>query len=147
MEGLQKKVIVQLKAGDEPAEIVRRFEVHRNTVYSIKKLYKATGGYSKHQSSGRPLTVQMVALISDIRQKINANPVCSICNLRKEHNVSCMFVQRVVTKYLKLKSRAVQQSQLLTAEKCQKCVKLLQEMLNFLKSNPQKNIVFSSEKN
>eukprot|EP00095_Tigriopus_kingsejongensis_P008791 snap_masked-scaffold120_size336265-processed-gene-2.2 protein:Tk08791 transcript:snap_masked-scaffold120_size336265-processed-gene-2.2-mRNA-1 annotation:"centrosomal protein of 97 kda" len=54
MEELRKKVVARILAGDKLVDVAKRFDIHIQTVHSIRKLYKETGGYSKRPSTGRP---------------------------------------------------------------------------------------------
>ena len=142
-----QKIYARLIAGDKPTDIAQRFLVARSTVYRVKSLYEATGDFAKRYGGGRPHTVRTRALIMNVRRKIKRNPCRSIAKMAREAKVSQTTMQRIITKDLKLVSRAVIRTQPLTSCHRQKRVKRCKKMLNFLKSNSGRTIVFSDEKN
>ncbi len=147
MTELRQKIIVQILARDTPTNIAHNFGTAHCTVYSAKRLYEATGSFTKCLSPGQPRSVQTGALIEAVKEQIKENPRKNIHQLAREHQVDKTTMNKLVKKDLKLKSEAVVKVQSLTTLQRQKCLKRCREMLNWQKSNLRKVIAFSDEKN
>ncbi len=146
MEKVREKVITQINAGDRAVDIAKAFGIARSTVYGMKKRYKATGSYSVAPGRGRMRSAH-TKTIQAVKNKIKHNPLRSINQLAKDHNILLKSMARLCKDDLNLKSRAVIKCQTLTAKNRAARLERCKKMLNILKSKPQKVIVFSNEKN
>lgn len=146
MAELRKRVFARLEAGDKVKDIAERFNVHRNTVNNIKKMYKS-GSFVKCPSTGRPRSVRTEALVEDVKVQVSTNPRSSITKLAKDNHTSMTTMHHLIKDNLGMKSRAVVRVQMLTPQQCQKRAEQGKKIVCSLKNNRRKVIVFSDEKN
>ncbi len=147
MEKLSEKVITGLRAGDSPSVIAKDFRLCCSTIYPMKKLFKDTGGYSKHPCSGRLQTVRTETFITAVKKEVNANPWQNVHQLARDHNMAKSTMRDLVIKDLKLVSGVVTRYQSLTLLQREKRLEKSKRMLSWMKSNPRKVVTFSDEKN
>ncbi len=113
MEELQKRVIGR---GESKKAIAEALELPLWTVYSIHKLYRDTGGFTKHENGGRKRSVRTDRLITDMNNKIqSARGDCSVQGLSREFNMAQRTMERVVKLDLGLQTLVKRRVQLLTA--------------------------------
>lgn len=147
MERMRQTIVEKLRAGQRPSDIAREMNIARCTVYSAKKIFDATGGYSKRVAGGRPRIKRTRALIASIRAKVRRNSERSMRQLAKEAQVSEKTVRRVVKEDLGLVSRVKQPKQLVTAQQQEKRLERARRLENRLKATDSgKVIIFSDEK-
>ncbi len=87
MDELQKRVVAKLAQGVSPSTIAAEMSIHRTTVYSIKKLYDETGGYSRHARGGRPCTTLTETLIAAVKEQVESKPSMSCRKLAWDFSV------------------------------------------------------------
>ena len=131
---------------DSPTEISKRFGIVRKTVYSAKNIYEATGDFKKTVKGGAPRKVHTKQLVQNTKKKIDRNPIHSIQKMAKDASVSNTTMRRVIRDDLKMKSRAKEQWQTLIEVNRAKRVTCCKSILNWMKSNPRKAIVFLMNK-
>ncbi len=147
MEELRKKVITRIAAGDKLVDIAKRFDIHIQTVYKIKKRYKELGNFADRTRSGRPRSTRSEAAICDVKESITNNPETSIRKLAREHKMAEASMRRLVKEDLGLKSLVKRRIQQLTDLQRQKRVDRGKAILNFLRRPAVgKVLVFSDEK-
>jgi hypothetical protein len=148
MSELRQKIVTRILAGDRPVDIAKNFGIARSTVYNAKKLYDESGDFTQRYSkNGRPKTVRTDALVRAVDQQVKATPRTSIRKLARDNNVSKTTMFNLVRSDLGMRSRAVVRCQMLTSLQRQKRLDRSKKILNWLKRNPGKVIVFSDEKN
>ncbi len=81
MDELQKRVVAKLAQGISPSTIAAEMSIHCTTVYSIKKLYDETRGYSRHGRGGRPRTAWTETLIAAVKEQVKSKPLTSFMKL------------------------------------------------------------------
>ena len=148
MSELRKKIVARIEAGDKPMNIAKSFGVARSTVYNVYKLYKDTGDYAKQSgNAGRPRSVRKEETVDKVKKIVEENPNTSVRQLARDLNVSKTTMGNLVRSDLGMRNRAVVPCQMLTTAQREKRLERCQRILNFLKSNGGKVIVFSDEKN
>lgn len=147
MTDLRKKILVRILAGDRPCDIARRFEVHRNTVTNVKKLYDETGSVEARPRTGGPRTVRTKEKLEEIRAAIEDNPSTSVRSLSRRFNMAETTTRLAVKRDLGLKSLSKQKVQTLTPQQREKRVERGKKVETFLKRGRDgKVLVFSDEK-
>ena len=147
MAELRKKVIVRLEEGESAKSISERFMIARSTVYNIKKLYDATGGYSRRPSTRRKRSTRSEQLKKEVEESIKANPETSIRRLARDHRVAKITMTRLVKEDLGLKSLVPRRVQNLTETHIKGRVERGNKILNYLKNNRDHRVlIFSDEK-
>lgn len=148
MEKIREKIIERIEAGQRPSEIKKAFNVSYAAIRTAKRIFEATGNFSKLENGGRPRTIRTQTLINRVQESVEDNPKQNVRRMARDFNVSRSTMGRLVNKDLGLKSRAISKVQSLTALQRQKRFERSKKLLNWLKSNKEKKaIVFSDEKN
>lgn len=144
---LRQAIIEKLRAGQRPSDVARDMNVARCTIYSAKKIFDATGGYTKRVAGGRPRTKRTRALVASIKGRIQRKRERSMRQMAREANVSEKTVRRVVNEDLGLISRVKQPKQLVTTQQQEKRLERARRLENRLKgADSGKVLVFSDEK-
>ena len=147
MSALRQKIIARIDAGDPIKDIAKAFGIAPSTVWRTKKRYQETGCNDDRPRTGRPRTGRTRATISNVKKKLDRNPVRSIRRLAKDHNVGKTTMANLIRDDLGLRSRAVTPCQTLTVANRSARHERSLKLVNWLKSNPGKVIVFSIKKN
>ncbi|UYV77427.1 hypothetical protein LAZ67_15000994 [Cordylochernes scorpioides] len=98
-------IIVALRAGRSPKEIVDFLKLPKTTIYRVKK-------QKKH--SRRSDRVRGEEFVKNVKEKIDGNPGKSMRAIAKEMDVGSMTIVRTIHEDLGLKSYALRKGQLLT---------------------------------
>lgn len=147
MEKLRENIIARILAGDNKSQVARDPKINRQQVYRALTIYKETGGYSKRYGGGRSRTIRTAANIRKVRDKVARNPQRSLRKMAKEANMSATSMRRIAKEDLNLTSRSKVVCQSLTTIQREKRVTRSKSILNWMKSNGGRAIVFTDEKN
>lgn len=146
MEELRKKIAELIQAGDKVNSIAKRFVISRKTVHKVKTFYLPSGDFSDRKKPGRTRTSRTPTNIEAVKQCIDRNPRNNIRRIAKDTGVPRTTVSTIVRQDLGLRSRACQKVQGLTELQRQKRLDRCKKILNMLKRQRNKVLIFSDEK-
>ncbi|UYV72599.1 HELQ, partial [Cordylochernes scorpioides] len=112
-------IIVALRAGRSPKEIVDFLKLPKTTIYRVKKQFDEAdsnkeGIATRKKHSRRSDRVGGEELVKNVKEKIDGNPGKSMRAIAKEMDVASMTIVRTFHEDLGLKSYALRKGQLLT---------------------------------
>ena len=145
METKREAILNLARAGKTTKEISVTLNVHRNTVNNVKKLFQATGSVKK-RSGGTRRTVRTKNVITKVKNRIRTNPWRSIRKMAKEVGVGKSTMCRIVKEDLHATSRAITTRQLVNKESRSKRAARARDLLNTIKHESGRIIIFSDEK-
>ena len=136
-----------LCAGLHPTAISKQLGIARQTVYNIKKKLECSGTIQRKPGSGRKRSARTKPNINKIKQRVTTNPVRSMRKMAKELKISASSVGRIVSRDLKMKSRARTKVPLLPEAQKDVWVQRSATLINDLKHAAAKRVIlFSDEK-
>ncbi|UYV68980.1 hypothetical protein LAZ67_6001880 [Cordylochernes scorpioides] len=112
-------IIVALRAGRSPKEIVDFLKLPKTTIYRVKKQFveadsNKEGIATRKKHSRRSDRVRGEEFVKNVKEKIDGNPGKSMRAIAKEMDVGSMTIVRTIHEDLGLKSYALRKGQLLT---------------------------------
>ncbi|UYV71060.1 IKK1 [Cordylochernes scorpioides] len=112
-------IIVALRAGRSPKEIVDFLKLPKTTIYRVKKQFDEAdsnkeGIATRKKHSRRSDRVRGEEFVKNAKEKIDGNPGKSMRAIAKEMDVGSMTIVRTIHEDLGLKSYALRKGQLLT---------------------------------
>ncbi|UYV75516.1 hypothetical protein LAZ67_13000463 [Cordylochernes scorpioides] len=112
-------IIVALRAGRSPKEIVDFLKLPKTTIYRVKKQFDEAdsnkeGIATRKKHSRRSDMVRGEEFVKNVKEKIDGNPGKSMRAIAKEMDVGSMTIVRTIHEDLGLKSYALRKGQLLT---------------------------------
>ncbi|UYV67825.1 hypothetical protein LAZ67_5002150 [Cordylochernes scorpioides] len=112
-------IIVALRAGRSPKEIVDFLKLPKTTIYRVKKQFDEAdsnkeGIATRKKHSRRSDRVRGEEFVKNVKEKIDGNPGKSMRAIAKEMDVGSMTIVRTIHEDLGLKSYALRKGQLLT---------------------------------
>ncbi|UYV62483.1 hypothetical protein LAZ67_2000748 [Cordylochernes scorpioides] len=112
-------IIVVLRAGRSPKEIVDFLKLPKTTIYRVKKQFDEAdsnkeGIATRKKHSRRTDRVRGEEFVKNVKEKIDGNPGKSMRAIAKEMEVGSMTIVRTIHEDLGLKSYALRKGQLLT---------------------------------
>ncbi|UYV75798.1 hypothetical protein LAZ67_13001387 [Cordylochernes scorpioides] len=112
-------IIVALRAGRSPKEIVDFLKLPKPTIYRVKKQFDEAdsnkeGIATRKKHSRRSDRVRGEEFVKNVKEKIDGNPGKSMRAIAKEMDVGSMTIVRTIHEDLGLKSYALRKGQLLT---------------------------------
>ncbi|UYV73832.1 hypothetical protein LAZ67_11001054 [Cordylochernes scorpioides] len=112
-------IIVALRAGRSPKEIVDFLKLPKTTIYRVKKQFDEAdsnkeGIATRKKHSRRSDRVRGEEFVKNVKEKIDGNPGKSMRAIGKEMDVGSMTIVRTIHEDLGLKSYALRKGQLLT---------------------------------
>ncbi|UYV72546.1 hypothetical protein LAZ67_9003640 [Cordylochernes scorpioides] len=112
-------IIVALRAGRSPKEIVDFLKLPKTTIYRVKKQFDEAdsnkeGIATRKKHSRRSDRVRGEGFVKNVKEKIDGNPGKSMRAIAKEMDVGSMTIVRTIHEDLGLKSYALRKGQLLT---------------------------------
>ncbi|UYV80156.1 hypothetical protein LAZ67_18001842, partial [Cordylochernes scorpioides] len=112
-------IIVALRAGRSPKEIVDFLKLPKTTIYRVKKQFDEAdsnkeGIATRKKHSRRSDRVRDEEFVKNVKEKIDGNPGKSMRAIAKEMDVGSMTIVRTIHEDLGLKSYALRKGQLLT---------------------------------
>ncbi|UYV61469.1 hypothetical protein LAZ67_1004962, partial [Cordylochernes scorpioides] len=112
-------IIVALRAGRSPKEIVDFLKLPKTTIYRVKKQFDEAdsnkeGIATRKKHSRRSDRVRGEEFVKNVKEKIDGNPGKSMRAIAKEMDVGSMEIVRTIHEDLGLKSYALRKGQLLT---------------------------------
>ncbi|UYV78053.1 hypothetical protein LAZ67_15003314 [Cordylochernes scorpioides] len=112
-------IIVALRAGRSPKEIVNFLKLPKTTIYRVKKQFDEAdsnkeGIATRKKHSRRSDRVRGEEFVKNVKEKIDGNPGKSMRAIAKEMDVGSMTIVRTIHEDLGLKSYALRKGQLLT---------------------------------
>ncbi|UYV81663.1 ADCY1 [Cordylochernes scorpioides] len=112
-------IIVALRAGRSPKEIVDFLKLPKTTIYRVKKQFDEAdsnkeGIATRKKHSRRSDRVRGEEFVKNVKEKIDGNPGKSMRAIAKEMDVGSMTIIRTIHEDLGLKSYALRKGQLLT---------------------------------
>ncbi|UYV71114.1 hypothetical protein LAZ67_8001791, partial [Cordylochernes scorpioides] len=112
-------IIVALRAGRSPKEIVDFLKLPKTTIYRVKKQFDEAdsnkeGIATRKKHSRRSDRVRGEEFVKNVKEKIDGNPGKSMRAIAKEMDVGSMTIVRTIREDLGLKSYALRKGQLLT---------------------------------
>ncbi|UYV63308.1 hypothetical protein LAZ67_2003707 [Cordylochernes scorpioides] len=112
-------IIVALRAGRSPKEIVDFLKLPKTTIYRVKKQFDEAdsnkeGIATRKKHSRRSDRVRGEEFVKNFKEKIDGNPGKSMRAIAKEMDVGSMTIVRTIHDDLGLKSYALRKGQLLT---------------------------------
>ncbi|UYV67039.1 hypothetical protein LAZ67_4003746 [Cordylochernes scorpioides] len=112
-------IIVALRAGRSPKEIVDFLKLPKTTIYRVKKQFDEAdsnkeGIATRKKHSRRSDRVRGEEFVKNVKEKIDGNPGKSMRAIAKEKDVGSMTIVRTIHEDLGLKSYALRKGQLLT---------------------------------
>ncbi|UYV65933.1 hypothetical protein LAZ67_3005915 [Cordylochernes scorpioides] len=112
-------IIVALRAGKSPKEIVDFLKLPKTTIYRVKKQFDEADSNkeriaTRKKHSRRSDRVRGEEFVKNVKEKIGGNPGKSMRAIAKEMDVGSMTIVRTIHEDLGLKSYALRKGQLLT---------------------------------
>ncbi|UYV82172.1 hypothetical protein LAZ67_21001247 [Cordylochernes scorpioides] len=112
-------IIVALRAGRSPKEIVDFLKLPKTTIYRVKNQFDEAdsnkeGIATRKKHSRRSDRVKGEEFVKNVKEKIDGNPGKSMRAIAKEMDVGSMTIVRTIHEDLGLKSYALRKGQLLT---------------------------------
>ncbi|UYV82031.1 hypothetical protein LAZ67_21000504 [Cordylochernes scorpioides] len=112
-------IIVALRAGRSPKEIVDFLKLPKTTIYRVKKQFDEAdsnkeGIATRKKHSRRSDRVRGEEFVKNVKEKIDGNPGKSMRAIAKEMDFGSMTIVRTIHEDLGLKSYALRKGQLLT---------------------------------
>ncbi|UYV73848.1 hypothetical protein LAZ67_11001126 [Cordylochernes scorpioides] len=112
-------IIVALRAGRSPKEIVDFLKLPKTTIYRVKKQFDEAdsnkeGIATRKKHSRRSDRVRGEEFVKNVKEKIDGNPGKSMRAIAKEMDVGSMTIVRTIHEDLGLKFYALRKGQLLT---------------------------------
>ncbi|UYV75727.1 hypothetical protein LAZ67_13001155, partial [Cordylochernes scorpioides] len=112
-------IIVALRAGRSPKEIVDFLKLPKTTIYRVKKQFDEAdsnkeGIATRKKHSRRSDRVRGEEFVKNVKEKIDGNPGKSMRAIAKEMDVGSITIVRTIHEDLGLKSYALRKGQLLT---------------------------------
>ncbi|UYV66796.1 hypothetical protein LAZ67_4002874, partial [Cordylochernes scorpioides] len=112
-------IIVALRAGRSPKEIVDFLKLPKTTIYRVKKQFDEAdsnkeGIATRKKHSRRSDWVRGEEFVKNVKEKIDGNPGKSMRAIAKEMDVGSLTIVRTIHEDLGLKSYALRKGQLLT---------------------------------
>lgn len=141
-------VIVALRAGRCPVEIINFLRLPRTTVYRIARRFEETGQSlepARKFHSSRSDTKRDAAFLEHLEARIDEDPSVSMRKLVQELNVSEATTRKAVHEDLRYKSYSLKVHQLLTAPQMAKRLVRCELMLSSLKHEAAGRIRFFSD--
>ncbi|UYV66605.1 hypothetical protein LAZ67_4002285 [Cordylochernes scorpioides] len=146
-------IIVALRAGRSPKEIVDFLKLPKTTIYRVKKQFDEAdsnkeGIATRKKHSRRSDRVRGEEFVKNVKEKIDGNPGKSMRAIAKEMDVGSMTIVRTIHEDLGLKSYALRKGQLLTENMKNNRKGKAAALLNNLKHDSFGKLrFFSDEKN
>ncbi len=135
-----------IEDGEKLVDIANRFQIHINTIYSIMRLYKETGGFTRRPSSGTLRSTRTEEVVEAVRHDVTNNPSTSIWKLTTK-SIRSLSMRDLIKDDLGMRSLVKRRIQQLTPLQMEKREDQGIKIINFLKSKEAgKVLIFSDEK-
>ena len=141
-------VIVALRAGRSPIEIINFFKLPRSTVYRIAQQFEESGQSlepARKPHASRSNMKRDAAFLEQLQVRIDEDPSVSMWKLAQQLNISEATIRKAVHEDLRYKSYSLKVHQLLTAPQKAKRLARCELLLSSLKHKAAGHICFFSD--
>ena len=146
MKGKRDAIVALAPSGFNVGSIAKRLNVHRTSVYRIKK-FSSKGSVDDEPRSGRPRSSRTKDLVKSVKVKISRNPRRSLKKMAAEAGISPTSMRRLVHEDLKMSSFRTVKRHHLTEDQMTKRRERSKVLLEKLRSGTRTGeVVFSDEK-